>query len=80
MVPSILSPVDTLDSPPQLTSPSPFSIQPEDWSFTSKLALASIGSQGTMGGLLVAGFVSLNLLLKMCTRKLNHLYEIFGGS
>jgi hypothetical protein len=31
----------------------------EDWtSVASKIALASIGSQGTVGGLLVAGFVS----------------------
>uniref|UniRef100_A0A069DW95 Putative transmembrane gtpase marf n=1 Tax=Panstrongylus megistus TaxID=65343 RepID=A0A069DW95_9HEMI len=29
----------------------------EDWSLTSKLALASIGSQGTMGGLLLAGMM-----------------------
>lgn len=30
----------------------------DDWSIISRVALASIGSQGTMGGLLVAGFVS----------------------
>lgn len=31
----------------------------EDWSnVAAKMAMASIGSQGTMGGLLVAGFVS----------------------
>nr|CAD7203287.1 unnamed protein product [Timema douglasi] len=29
----------------------------EDWSLWSSVALASIGSQGTMGGLLVAGFM-----------------------
>lgn len=34
-------------------------MRPEDWSLTSKLALASIGSQGTMGGLLLAGMVLL---------------------
>ncbi|XP_046390603.1 transmembrane GTPase Marf isoform X2 [Ischnura elegans] len=28
-----------------------------DWSIPSKIALASIGSQGTMGGMLVAGFM-----------------------
>jgi hypothetical protein len=32
--------------------------QSEDWSILSKVAMASISSQGTMGGLLVAGFVS----------------------
>lgn len=32
--------------------------QSEDWSILSKVAMASITSQGTMGGLLVAGFVS----------------------
>jgi hypothetical protein len=31
----------------------------EDWtSVAAKMAMASIGSQGTVGGLLVAGFVS----------------------
>lgn len=31
----------------------------EDWSnVAARMAMASIGSQGTMGGLLVAGFVS----------------------
>jgi hypothetical protein len=31
----------------------------EDWaSMAARMAMASIGSQGTMGGLLVAGFVS----------------------
>lgn len=29
----------------------------EDWTVLSKVALASVGSQGTMGGLLVAGFL-----------------------
>lgn len=33
--------------------------QSEDWSILSKVAMASITSQGTMGGLLVAGFVSI---------------------
>lgn len=32
-------------------------MQPEAWSITSKLLLSSVGSQGTMGGLLVAGFM-----------------------
>jgi len=31
----------------------------EDWSVLSRIAIASVTSQGTMGGLLVAGFVSL---------------------
>jgi hypothetical protein len=36
----------------------------EDWSMLSRIAIASVTSQGTMGGLLVAGFVSLVYYLK----------------
>lgn len=32
----------------------------DEWGIISRVAVASIGSQGTMGGLLVAGFVSCN--------------------
>lgn len=35
-------------------------VSAEDWSFISKIAMASISSQGTVGGMLVAGFVSPN--------------------
>lgn len=34
------------------------SINADDWSFLSRVAVASMGSQGTIGGLLLAGFVS----------------------
>merc|ERR1711879_986861 len=34
-----------------------FTIPSDDWSLASKLALASISSQGTMGGLLVGGLL-----------------------
>lgn len=36
----------------------------EDWSILSRVAIASVTSQGTMGGLLVAGFVRIDSLLK----------------
>jgi hypothetical protein len=31
---------------------------PDDWSIVSKIAVAAMSSQGTMGGLLVGGLVS----------------------
>lgn len=34
----------------------------DDWSFISRLAIASVTSQGTMGGLLVGGFVSIDYM------------------
>lgn len=62
--PNLVSPVEM--EPLQPTSPTPSSfplLQPEDWSLTSRIALASIGSQGTMGTLLLTGFVSQNFNL-----------------
>lgn len=55
------SPVDlgpqSLPGPVVTTGP-PVGITPEDWSLLSKVALASVsGSQGTVGGLFVAGFL-----------------------
>ena len=38
-------------------------ITPEQLSFISKIAVASIGSQGTVGGLLVAGVVMIFFFL-----------------
>uniref|UniRef100_A0A1B6EQB9 Dynamin-type G domain-containing protein n=4 Tax=Proconiini TaxID=565685 RepID=A0A1B6EQB9_9HEMI len=54
---TLLSPVDV--DPPQPTTPQPSFplLQPEDWSLTSRIALASIGSQGTMGTLLLTGLM-----------------------
>jgi hypothetical protein len=51
----LLSPSDSLD----VTHVKLPSNNTEDWStIASRIALASMGSQGTVGGLLVAGFVS----------------------
>jgi hypothetical protein len=51
----LLSPSDSLD----VTHVKLPSNSTEDWSsIASRIAVASIGSQGTVGGLLVAGFVS----------------------
>ncbi|KAI5712644.1 hypothetical protein M8J76_001169 [Diaphorina citri] len=47
-----------LDSAPhQALTPSLPLMTSEHWSITSKLLMSSVGSQGTMGGLLVAGFM-----------------------
>ncbi|KAK9504963.1 hypothetical protein O3M35_009129 [Rhynocoris fuscipes] len=58
---TVISPCDMGDLSsyynPQPTTPVASLMRPEDWSLTSKLALASIGSQGTMGGLLLAGMM-----------------------
>lgn len=64
--PQLMSPGDAPIPPPvALSAPVPYvsrppaGITPEDWSLLSKVALASVsGSQGTVGGLFVAGFVS----------------------
>jgi len=54
---TLLSPLD-VEPPPLPSPPSSFTLlQPEDWSLTSRIALASIGSQGTMGTLLLTGFM-----------------------
>lgn len=65
--PSMLSPCDSMDmsyyAGPQSPCAPPASssitglLRPEDWTLASKFALASIGSQGTVGGLLLAGMV-----------------------
>lgn len=47
------TPTDVIDT--RLLYPHNTSV--EDWSILSRIALASCGSQGTMGGLLVAGFL-----------------------
>lgn len=72
--------------PLQPTSPTPSSfplLQPEDWSLTSRIALASIGSQGTMGTLLLTGFVSKNFYLSeysTISENANILLFVFGCS
>lgn len=64
--PSMLSPCDSSEMSYYACPPSPCAppsssvagiLRPEDWSIASKLAMASIGSQGTVGGLLLAGMV-----------------------
>lgn len=55
----VVAPQSILPGPVVSTGP-PAGITPEDWSILSKVALASVsGSQGTVGGLFVAGFVSI---------------------
>ncbi|BES91771.1 fzo-like conserved region [Nesidiocoris tenuis] len=58
---NLMSPCDAPDMncyyQPAPQTPVASLLRPEDWSLTSRLALASIGSQGTMGGLLLAGMM-----------------------
>nr|XP_012146448.1 PREDICTED: transmembrane GTPase Marf isoform X3 [Megachile rotundata] len=56
--PPIMSPAESIDSLKLMSSaPSNFPQRSEDWSLATKIAVASITSQGTMGGLIVAGFM-----------------------
>ncbi|KAF6213510.1 hypothetical protein GE061_011230 [Apolygus lucorum] len=59
--PNMMSPCDVPDAncyyQPAPQTPIASLMKPEDWSLTSRLALASVGSQGTMGGLLLAGMM-----------------------
>ncbi|XP_071445709.1 transmembrane GTPase Marf isoform X1 [Hetaerina americana] len=48
----MLTPTESMDSSLAFSH-----VKNADWSIPSKIALASIGSQGTMGGMLVAGFM-----------------------
>ncbi|KAK0174731.1 hypothetical protein PV327_010467 [Microctonus hyperodae] len=54
---SLVSPTDSVDSIKFLTNPENFSPRNDDWSLATRIAVASITSQGTMGGLIVAGFM-----------------------
>ncbi|XP_014208736.1 transmembrane GTPase Marf isoform X2 [Copidosoma floridanum] len=54
---SLVSPADSIDSSKFVTTTSCFVPRPDDWSLASRIAVASITSQGTMGGLIVAGFM-----------------------
>ncbi|XP_066585247.1 transmembrane GTPase Marf isoform X2 [Prorops nasuta] len=56
--PPMPSPTDSIDSLKFITSTPVFN-QPrnDDWSLATRIAIASITSQGTMGGLIVAGFM-----------------------
>lgn len=57
---SLVSPADSVDSVKFVTSATGFPSRNDDWSLATRIAVASITSQGTMGGLIVAGFVSIS--------------------
>lgn len=54
-----MSPTESIDSVKFMSSSPNYQPRADDWSWATKIAVASITSQGTMGGLLVAGFVSI---------------------
>ncbi|XP_015514257.1 transmembrane GTPase Marf isoform X1 [Neodiprion pinetum] len=56
-IPQLMSPTDSIDSVKFVTSPTCIPSRGDDWSLATRVAIASITSQGTMGGLLVAGFM-----------------------
>ena len=53
-----MSPADSIDSSKFVSTTNYFATRPDDWSLATRVAIASVTSQGTMGGLIVAGFVS----------------------
>lgn len=55
--PALMSPAESVDSMKFVTSTPTFPARSDDWSLASKIAMASVSSQGTMGGLIVAGFM-----------------------
>ncbi|XP_035734878.1 transmembrane GTPase Marf-like isoform X1 [Vespa mandarinia] len=55
--PSIASPTDSIDSIKFVSNTPNFSTNSDDWSLATRIAVASITSQGTMGGLIIAGFM-----------------------
>jgi len=59
----------------------PLGVSQDDWSLISKVALSTVGSQGTMGLALVLGVVSTLFILRMepisnfsCSKKLVFYY------
>lgn len=59
-IPNVLSPVTNEPNGPQsMCLIQQTGISQEQISVISRFAMASIGSQGTVGGLVVAGFVSI---------------------
>lgn len=75
----LMSPNDSIDSNMVAYGSGSSSLsRVDDWSIPSRIALASIGSQGTMGGLVIAGFVS---VLDPCISLplLLLLFSFFGG-
>ncbi|XP_076670680.1 mitochondrial assembly regulatory factor [Andrena cerasifolii] len=57
MPPAIMSPADSVDSVKFISSTPNFQQRSDDWSLATRIAIASVTSQGTMGGLIVAGFM-----------------------
>lgn len=55
--PAILSPTDSVDSVKFISTTPNYQPRSDDWSLATRIAVASITSQGTMGGLIVAGFM-----------------------
>lgn len=55
--PALPSPADSVDSIKFMSAAPNFPQRSDDWSFATRIAIASITSQGTMGGLIVAGFM-----------------------
>lgn len=78
--PSIASPADSIDSVKLMSNAANFAPRADDWSFASRIAVASVTSQGT-GGLIVAGFVRISIstihLLLYMRRETE---ETFSGS
>ncbi|XP_058806833.1 transmembrane GTPase Marf isoform X2 [Phymastichus coffea] len=54
---SLISPADSIDSSKFVSTSNCFATRSDDWSLATRVAVASITSQGTMGGLIVAGFM-----------------------
>ena len=57
MPPAVMSPADSVDSVKFISSTPNFQQRSDDWSLATRIAVASVTSQGTMGGLIVAGFM-----------------------
>lgn len=57
-----MSPAESIDSVKFMSNTPHYPQRSDDWSLATKIAVASVTSQGTMGGLIVAGFVSASYL------------------
>ncbi|XP_029162779.1 transmembrane GTPase Marf isoform X1 [Nylanderia fulva] len=55
--PCITSPAESTDSLKFISSTPNFQPRSDDWSLATRVAIASVTSQGTMGGLIIAGFM-----------------------
>lgn len=64
-IPPMLSPAVESNPGQSMTLIQQTGISEEQLSLISRFAVASIGSQGTVGGLVVAGFVSVTLWKKV---------------